>query len=57
MPEGPLVVRRHPDAAALVARRARLLAALRAWLDARELLEADVPALLPQESALEFELR
>jgi len=47
MPEGPLVVRRHPDAAALVARRARLLAALRAWLDARELLEADVPALLP----------
>ena len=47
MPEGPLVVRRHPDAAALVARRARLLAALRAWLDARGLLEADVPALLP----------
>lgn len=47
MPEPRLVVRRHPDAAALVERRARLLAALRAWLDARGLVEADVPALLP----------
>jgi lysyl-tRNA synthetase class 2 len=46
MPDG-LVLRRHPDAAALVERRAKLLAALRAWLDARGLLEADVPALLP----------
>jgi lysyl-tRNA synthetase class 2 len=40
-------LRRHPDAAALVARRARLLAALRAWLDARGFVEADVPVLLP----------
>ena len=46
MPDG-LVLRRHPDAAALVERRARLLAALRAWLAGRGLLEADVPALLP----------
>jgi elongation factor P--(R)-beta-lysine ligase len=38
---------RHPDAAALVARRAKLLAALRAWLDARGFLEADVPPLAP----------
>jgi len=38
---------RHPDAAALVARRAKLLAALRAFLDARSFLEADVPPLAP----------
>jgi len=38
---------RHADAAALVARRAKLLAALRAWLDARGYLEADVPPLAP----------
>jgi elongation factor P--(R)-beta-lysine ligase len=38
---------RHPRAAELVARRAALLAALRAHLDGRGLLEADVPALLP----------
>jgi len=42
-----LVLRRHPQAAALVARRAKLLAALRAWLAGCGLLEADVPALLP----------
>jgi lysyl-tRNA synthetase class 2 len=42
-----LVLRRHPAPAALVARRARLLAALRGWLDARGLVEADVPVLLP----------
>ena len=38
---------RHPDAPRLVAERARLLAALRAWLDARGFLEADVPPLAP----------
>jgi len=38
---------RHPRAAELTAQRARLLAALRAHLDARGFLEADVPALLP----------
>jgi elongation factor P--(R)-beta-lysine ligase len=42
-----LVLRQHPQAAALVARRARLLAALRAHLDGRGLVEAQVPALLP----------
>ncbi|MHC4846151.1 MAG: amino acid--tRNA ligase-related protein, partial [Planctomycetota bacterium] len=39
--------RRHPDAAAIVARRARLLAALRGCLDAQAFVEADPPALLP----------
>ncbi len=38
---------RHPEAARLVAQRARALAALRAWLDARGLQEADVPPLAP----------
>src|SRR5882672_7586171 len=38
---------RHPDAARLVQQRARLLAALRGWLDARDFLEADVPPLAP----------
>jgi len=38
---------RHPRAAELVAQRARLLAALRAHLDGRGFLEADVPALQP----------
>jgi lysyl-tRNA synthetase class 2 len=42
-----LRVVRHPDAARLVAQRARALAALRAWLDARGLHEADVPPLAP----------
>jgi lysyl-tRNA synthetase class 2 len=54
MPER-LRLRLHPQAAQLVARRARLLAALRRHLDARGLLEADVPSLLPhagQESHL-----
>jgi lysyl-tRNA synthetase class 2 len=56
-PEEPagLELRRHPDAATLVPLRARLLAALRAWLDARGFVEADVPVLLPhagQESHL-----
>jgi lysyl-tRNA synthetase class 2 len=41
------VLRRHPHAAALVASRARLLRALRGWLDARGFVEADVPVLLP----------
>jgi len=54
MPER-LHLRLHPQAAQLVAQRARLLAALRRHLDERGLLEADVPALLPhagQESHL-----
>jgi lysyl-tRNA synthetase class 2 len=38
---------RHPDAARLVEQRARLLAGLRGWLDARGFLEADVPPLAP----------
>jgi len=38
---------RHPDAARLVEQRARLLAALRGWLDSRNFLEADVPPLAP----------
>lgn len=42
-----LRVERHPDAVRLVALRARALAALRAWLDARGLQEADVPPLAP----------
>jgi elongation factor P--(R)-beta-lysine ligase len=38
---------RHPRAAELTAQRGRLLAALRAHLDARGFVEADVPALQP----------
>lgn len=46
--DGPrLELVRHPDAAALAIRRARVFAALRAWLDERGLVEADVPALQP----------
>jgi len=44
--ERPRLVR-HPHAAALVARRAKLLEALRTWLDTRGFLEADVPPLAP----------
>jgi lysyl-tRNA synthetase class 2 len=40
-------LRRHPDAPAIVARRARLLAAMRGCLDAQGFVEADLPALLP----------
>ena len=38
---------RHPEAAEVARRRARVLAALRAWLDGRGLVEADVPPLQP----------
>lgn len=44
---GRLHLRRHPEAATLVARRARLIAALRGWLDAQSFVEADLPTLLP----------
>ena len=46
MPER-LVLRRHPDAARLVARRAALLRALRACLDGQGLLEVDPSPLAP----------
>ena len=42
-----VVLRRHAQAAALVARRSALLGALRATLAGQGLLEADVPVLLP----------
>jgi len=43
----PWRLRAHPDAARLVAQRARLFGALRGWLDGQEFVEADPPALLP----------
>ncbi|MCB9899314.1 MAG: EF-P lysine aminoacylase GenX [Planctomycetes bacterium] len=42
-----LVLRTHPRAAEIAVRRARLLAALRARLDADGFVELDVPVLLP----------
>jgi len=42
-----LRLQRHPEAARLVALRARALAGVRAWAAAEGLLEADVPPLAP----------